>query len=311
MIETIELKVDPEFRDKIPPLRPEEFSGLREDILRDGYVRDPLVVWQEEDIILDGHHRWKIIQENIEILQDKFSIDYKSFPDRWSAIEWICNNQLHKHNLTDEQRTVLIGKMYEARKQSKGGDRRSAEFSKDQNELLKSEPNKTARKIADEIGVGVATVKRAEKFSKGIDALKEESPEAAEKVLQGGSGVTKAIVMGLPMMEPEERKEVAEAILNGKSVKSKPVGWTKEDRKNRAEIEAIVADLYDPSTVPEFTIDDLIDDIRMNAENYIRMLRNTLTDRSTLLTPENKPKVADAIDLYLLEEIKKVRNLVK
>ena len=110
-------------------------------------------------------------------------------------------NQLGRRNLTDEQRTVLIGKMFEARKNLHGGDRKS----KGQNgPLIKGD---TAQAIADEIGVGRNTVKRAEKFTKGIDKLKEVSEEAADKILAGGSGVTKQAVMELPQIEPEQVKE--------------------------------------------------------------------------------------------------------
>lgn len=37
--------VDEEFKNLIPPLTEEEFSGLKENILSEG-VRDPLVVWK-------------------------------------------------------------------------------------------------------------------------------------------------------------------------------------------------------------------------------------------------------------------------
>ena len=36
------------------------------------------------------------------------------------------------------------------------------------------------------------TVRRAEKFAKGVDALREVNPEAADKVLNGKAKVTKA-----------------------------------------------------------------------------------------------------------------------
>ena len=114
----IELKIDPEFRDKIPPIPAEDFEGLRADILRDGYVRDPLVVWDEENILLDGHHRWKVIQEHPEL---PFTTDRKSFPNRWAAIAWICANQLHKHNMNEIQRAKLLQEEYEARKKTSGG----------------------------------------------------------------------------------------------------------------------------------------------------------------------------------------------
>ena len=39
------LIIDPEFRDKIPPLMEDEFSLLEENILSDGAVFSPLIVW--------------------------------------------------------------------------------------------------------------------------------------------------------------------------------------------------------------------------------------------------------------------------
>ena len=51
------LKIDFEFRDLIPPLTAEEYSGLEESILKDG-CRDALVVWGET--IVDGHNRYEI-----------------------------------------------------------------------------------------------------------------------------------------------------------------------------------------------------------------------------------------------------------
>ena len=46
-------KVDPEFRDKIPPLTDAEFEQLKENILRDGEVYEPICVWN--GVIVDGH----------------------------------------------------------------------------------------------------------------------------------------------------------------------------------------------------------------------------------------------------------------
>lgn len=43
------LKIDPEFRALIPPLSPEERSGLEADIVRDGRATVPLIVWRDPD----------------------------------------------------------------------------------------------------------------------------------------------------------------------------------------------------------------------------------------------------------------------
>ena len=102
-----ELRIDPEFRDKIPPLTDAEFEQLRENILKDGEVYEPICVWH--GTIIDGHNRWKVIQENPEIPHRFKEMD---FDDKWAAFEWMYRKQLGRRNLTDEQRTYMIGKMY-------------------------------------------------------------------------------------------------------------------------------------------------------------------------------------------------------
>ena len=57
-----------------------------------------------------------------------------------------------------------------------------------QNEPSGQRATSTAEAIGREFGVSPSFVKRAENFAKGVDAIKEESPEAADKVLQGKSG---------------------------------------------------------------------------------------------------------------------------
>ena len=50
------LKVDPEFQGKIPPLTFEELNQLEANILRDGRIINPIIVW--EGLIVDGHNRF-------------------------------------------------------------------------------------------------------------------------------------------------------------------------------------------------------------------------------------------------------------
>ena len=46
------LKIDPEFQGKIPPLTFEELNQLEANILRDGRIINPIIVWQ--GLIVDG-----------------------------------------------------------------------------------------------------------------------------------------------------------------------------------------------------------------------------------------------------------------
>lgn len=328
----VRLKIDPEFRDKIPAMPKEDFDGLRADIIRDGYVRDPLVVWQEENTLLDGHHRWRIICENWEMLKDKYTIDYKSFPDRWAAIAWICANQLHKHNMTELQRMKLYQEEYEARQHSEqfkgnqytaksGGEEirhHQAENLVDGSaipfEYKTGKEPKTREILAKEHNVSPGTIQTAVEVGRGIDRAAKIDPEFKREVLSGEVKATKKELSEIRKMETDE--EVAakiEEIRNPtkeRKQSTNPRGYTKEDRAERAKTDAIIADMYDASNVPKFTLDLLLEDIDANGMEYVSLLRNTLIDRSTLLTRENKPSVAEAIE-KIIREIQKVKELVK
>lgn len=263
MIRLIELKIDPEFESLIPALTEEEFKQLKENILNDGEVLNPIITWQ--GIICDGHNRWKIIKENPGIPYKTYEL---IFTDKYQAKEWILKNQLGRRNITNEQRLRLIGQMQENRKKSVGehkGNQHSEKMELVQNEPI---PKSTAAQIAKEVGVSESTVKRAEKFSKGIDAIQEVSPEAATKILNGGSGVTKAEVMNVSQMNDEEREEFVDRVINP-SEKSAP---------------------------PPYTIDNLIQEVSASGDNYIRFLKDILVKRSTMYAEQSdRNRVHDAV----------------
>lgn len=275
MIPIIDLKIDPEFESLIPSLTEAEFKQLEENIVDDGEVLNPIITWQ--GVIIDGHNRWKIIQNNPGI---PFKTHELIFFDRYQAKEWILKNQLGRRNITNEQRLRLIGQMQENRKQSHGGQIKG---------MGQNEPSvrSTAEAIAKEVGVSESTVKRAEKFSKGIDAIQSVSPEAAQKILKGGSGVTKAEVMSVPEMDDDEKEVFVDKIINPQDV---------EEKKPMQR---------------EYTINDLLDEINSNADTYLRFLKSTLVSRSTLYADkDNRCKVFDAVSNIKLE-IEKMENLLK
>lgn len=299
-----ELRIDPEFRDKIPPLTDAEFEQLRENILKDGEVYEPICVWH--GTIIDGHNRWKVIQENPEI---PHRFKEMEFDDKWAAFEWMYRKQLGRRNLTDEQRTYMIGKMYEARKKSKGNHGEHGEdgrYLSRQNE--DKGPARTARLIADEVGVGRSTVERSERFAKGVDTLRGESPEAADIVLRGKSGMSKSQVSDIRNMDKALRKETAKAIVDGIPPAKKSVGRPASIRAiNQAIIQSDAA-ARDEDSLPKYTVDDLCEEIKVNADTYVSMLRNTLTIRSTVLDAD-RPRVRNSIQ-KIIDDITKVRNLI-
>ena len=157
---SLSVVIDDEFQSLIPPLTDEELSGLEENLLRDGCI-DPLIVWAEQCILLDGHNRKAIC--------DRYSIDYElhpvSLPDRAAAADWIDTHQLGRRNLSPEQMSLLRGRRYNRLKSSCGGNRRG-EFSNPQNEDLK-----TSERLAKEHRVSHCTIERDGQFADAVDRL--------------------------------------------------------------------------------------------------------------------------------------------
>ena len=207
-----DLIIDKEFESVIPPLDEQEFEFLEESILHDGEVYHPLVVWN--NIIVDGHHRYKILKNHPDI---KYRIAERCFENRYEAISWICLNQLGRRNITSIQKTILIGKKYNAEKASHGNQDR---FEESQNEdsnpprrkncVLEDRRNATANKIASEVGVSSRTVQYAGDFVDGMDAAEEVLPGVSKDISSGRIKPKQSDVRAIAKAPTEERKQMAE-----------------------------------------------------------------------------------------------------
>lgn len=208
------LKIDPEFQAKIPPLSEAEFKQLEENILRDGEVYDPIVIWN--GTIVDGHNRYRIIQDHPWL---EWRVREMQFADKWEAFDWMCANQLGRRNLTDEQRTYLIGKMYEARKHANiGAPVGNTNAKKQCTQNGNIEAKRVSEQIADELGIAKNTVIRAERFSKGIDAVRSVSPETAEKILTGKQKIQKQTVQHIGTAPEPDRPALISAVVEGRPI---------------------------------------------------------------------------------------------
>ena len=210
------LIIDPEFRDKIPPLTEDEFSLLEENILSDGAVFSPLIVW--DGTILDGHNRYEIIQKHPELT---YAVHKVSFANRYEALSWICKNQLGRRNLTPQQKKYLIGQRYEAEKMAHGGERVATV----QNEPLPSS-HKTRAQIANDTSTSESYVMRAGWYAQGVDAAEEALPGIKQEILTGAIKPTETAVAAVARAGPEERPKLAAALKkpreSGKSASEKP-----------------------------------------------------------------------------------------
>ena len=208
-----QLKIDPEFQSKIPPLQFEEEQQLEQNIIAEGRLLNPIITWN--GYILDGHTRYRILKKHGFI---KFEVEEIQLANKYEALAWICKNQLGRRNLSPERKKFLLGKEYESTKLAVGGQPGNCNKANrcDQNDHIDSE-KRTCERIAVEHGVGSATVRRAEKYSRGIDAAEEAVPGAQEEILTGHIKATDEQIVALASIPKEERPAILEELKKKKS----------------------------------------------------------------------------------------------
>ena len=164
------IQIDPEIEALIPSLKYDEQSKLRESIKEEG-CRDPLVIWKDHNILLDGHNRHAICQE----LGIQFKTVELDFSDKDHAKLWVLKNQLGRRNLSDFQFKLLVGQEYELEKKVKGRPKSST------GELRQSD-GETAKRLAEEHSISPRAVERSADLYKTVEAIKEVAPEVAQKL---------------------------------------------------------------------------------------------------------------------------------
>lgn len=222
MLKLSSLKIDPEFSAQILPLSFEELQQLEMNMIRDGKLTDPIIVWNKT--ILDGHNRYNILRKHSFI---EYEIKEMEFSSRQEALIWICNHQLGRRNLTPERRKYLIGKRYEAEKQisqNRGNQYTSTKKdATDQNDLCqnKSGSHITRQRIANETGTSEGYVQRAEKYMNGVEAADEAAPGAREEILNGKIKAADREICAIAKAPKEQRPEIVAELRKPKSERDK------------------------------------------------------------------------------------------
>lgn len=187
-------RTDEEFEQLCPPLTSDEHAMLTSSILAHG-VREPLVVWKEERILLDGHTRLAICKRHYL----PYPVAEYSLQDRAAARAFVIDNALARRNLTEEQRRYLRGKRLLAEKKDKTENLREGELPKHQGDAS----GKTASRIAKREGVSQATVERDARFAADVDAVATTAgPDAKAAILAGSAKATRAQVRRVAAQRP-------------------------------------------------------------------------------------------------------------
>jgi hypothetical protein len=209
-------KVCNDFKSLIPPMHADEYKKLEASIKDEG-CRDKLIVWDEKGILLDGHNRLEICGR----LNKDYEISPLPFPSETEAKLWIIRNQLSRRNLSLEQKTILLGRLYESEKKARGGtgaNRHTRQIC--QNDRSAN----TAASVAAEYSVSERTVSRAAETVRCIDALKTVVAEVEAKVSSGN--ISAPLVRHAAKALRDHGPEEAKRILDDGGVQGNEVGET-------------------------------------------------------------------------------------
>lgn len=159
----VEPIVNPDFETLLDVQTAISYDELKKMILAEG-IRDPIVVWKEQNTILDGHNRKKIATElNIPCPRTDMS-----FKDETEAKAWIIRNQLGRRNLTPARFEYYVGALYNETKIETTDAKLAA-------------PGETAKKIGKEFDLSPQTVRRYATKAKGTDYLEKVKGKLAKQ----------------------------------------------------------------------------------------------------------------------------------
>lgn len=217
----MKIKIDKEFSSWVRPLNSEEFSQLRSMVMSEG-CRDPLVIWAEEGILIDGHNRYKICND----AGLPFSTHEISFADRDSVLEWIFNNSISRRNLQPIDKAQLVEKMKPIFKRlAKARQEASRTKPGEQvGQVVVNLPPPNAGKTRDQLGALVGVSGRT--YDALAKVINHGDPEIINAVRDNIIGAQSA--SGILALPPEEQRN----ILDNKRIVKKPI----PKKKSRKEI---------------------------------------------------------------------------
>lgn len=300
------LVIDPEIRDFLP--RDPEEVKLLEGLLVEEGCRNGLVVWRERGVVVDGNTRYEICARN----NIPFAVEFKSFESKAEAMQWALDTQRARRNLTTPQRIAAAHKIEDVIRAEAESRMMAGKKPDPVPKLAQGGKGKSRDKLAEIAEVGHTT------YSRGVEILKnapdpireaweqeEISTNAAYNFLQLDGGKKDEALAQIEAGEP-----VRKVVKRTQKGNHNQAGWTREDRKNRAETVDISSEMRNTDVVPDYDIDMLIEEIRINGRNFVDMMGGILRDHENIVTDDCKATVANAIDEYILNDLTEMRRNV-
>ena len=293
-----DIKINYDFENLIPRQTADQFRQMEENLIAEGGAHDPLVIWEGHDILLDGHHRLRVLKAHPEL---SWYPKYVSLTDEEEAKEWIVKTALGKRNLTPNQWQELAGRFSKMRKRRVGNpNARSADGKFQSSE---KSTNGTAEAIAKELGVSRTAVFEAENYVDGLDTAEAAVPGIADRVRSGELPAQKKEVREWRRMTPEQIKASEEHIKERGSKKRKP-----EDRALTENIKDAEKSMYSAS-VTKYDLSDLLNEIDALGDSFINSLSTMIARRSSIV--ESYSGGAEMVREHIETIITKIKDMKK
>lgn len=156
--------------EKLFPIQEETLAAISQDMEVNGFDPVfPLVVWKEENVIVDGHTRFAVAK-NIRL--DQVPVVYKSFEDEDDALLYSFHIQRNRRNMSDDDIVKCLALLDAMHKKEE----------KDQQTTRKAENEVRAK----ELGISPQKVDKARKV------MEYGSPDIQEQVQSGEKSINKA-----------------------------------------------------------------------------------------------------------------------
>lgn len=212
------IELDEELRLFIPRPTKEEIAQLEANIVADGEIKEPVVVWG--NILVDGYTRYDIARR----LDMPFHLKRREFRDNDAAKAWMLRNQLGRRNLSPDQMSLIRAELYRLTKDER--ERGCKNY---------TQGEKSAAAVAKQTGVTEKTVHNDVKYAEAVGKL---DPDVREAVVNREVESTRKAVKELAEKTPAQQRKVVAKVKAGEAktiqevLKPKKngqvVGWTSD-----------------------------------------------------------------------------------
>jgi len=191
-----ELNVDKMF-ERLTPVSKEELAALESMIVADCEIHSPIIVWQGEGIVVDGHSRLAILKKHPKLEHTIKEIPFKDWEE---VMVWIVEHHIARKSFTLWQRLEMASNCeayWQAKAQAKAnqGNRSDLKTPGDK----KSKNIDVNQIIAAKVGCGRTTVTQFR------TVFKEASEAIKQKCREGDMSIKRAYESLAPK-NPQKRK---------------------------------------------------------------------------------------------------------